>query len=541
MAFPSLRATMSATGGQISIVRGDIRRLACDAWCLPADGQGRVEPSWVAWPEGASAGLAEASAFPHWTREAHRSRPLEGWPAQLPEPWLLHVELDPQVPASWLIEAVLGFVSAASARLRGRPPRYQAEVPLLAIPIGVAGIGAADAQRASRMAGALARSLLPELKAAAIEARVDVALVAHTDQSFAALQAARSTPTSRAGGPSPSPAADGLQAVREATARRALVLVLGESVADRMGVPGWRRGLDQMAQASGLAVGLRQGLAALGEEDHTRWLLRRLGGSSAVATSLASSLNRPHYGLAHGLVAGLDPCLVVAHSSDDMAEQALSAAGRRVVAIGDEGGPADGTPFVRMSGSPRLPGSLVLSRVDTDWQRERESNLAAVAQVALPDQPHILVLGVASLPRLLRTLAALEPALTSRRHTGLTILAEPGLEASSALLPAATRFIPYDPGTGSDRSESARFARSQVRLLDELGQHAWHGRHCLDPSVRHLLDSGDLALARGVEDLLTTIPERARRGPAWTSLLRWLTAHGHPGRIEHPSGGGQPA
>ncbi len=527
---------MSSVGGQISIVRGDIRRLACDAWCLPADGQGRVEPSWVAWPEGAAATLAEPAAFPHWTREAARCRPLEGWPAALPEPWLLHVELDPQVPASWLIEAVLGFVSAAAARLRRGRPRYGASTPLLAIPIGVAGIGAADAQRASRMAGALARALLPELGAAAREAGVDIALVAHTDQSFAALQAARSTPTTRGRAPSATPTRDGLEPAREAIARRALVLVLGESVAGRMGVPGWRQILERLSEGHGLSGSLRQGLGSLGEEDHTRWLLRRLGGSSAMASAAAAGLSHAHHGLAHGLLAGIEPCLVVAHASDDLAEQALAAAGRRIVAIGDEGGPSDGIPFVRMAGSPRLPGSLVLARVDADWQRERESNLAAVAQVALPDQPHILVLGLESLPRLLRTLAALEPALACRRHTGITILAEPGFETSSALLPAAARVLPLPV---EDRSDPARVARAQARLLDELGQHAWQGRHCLDPSVRHLLEGGDLALARGVEDMLTTIPERARRGPAWTSLLRWLAAHGHPGRIESPPGGGQ--
>lgn len=529
---------MSSAGGQISIVRGDIRRLACDAWCLPGDGQGRVEPSWVAWPDGAARSLAEPTAFPHWTREAVRCRPLVGWPAELPEPWLLHVELDPQVPASWLIEAVLGFVSAAAARMRDHKPRYSASVPLLAIPIGVAGIGAADAQRASRMAGALARALLPELGPAASEARVDIALVAHTDQSFAALQAARSTPTTRGRGstPIPTPARDGLEAAREAIARRALVLVLGEALAGRMGVPGWRQTLERLSEGNGLGSSLRQGLSVLGEEDHTRWLLRRLGGSSAMATAAAASLTLPHHGLVHGLLAGIDPCLVVAHTSDDLAEQALAAAGRRVVAIGDEGGPADGIPVVRMAGSPRLPGSLVLARVDSDWQRERESNLAAVAQVTLPDQPHILVLGLDSLPRLLRTLAALEPALACRRHTGITILAEPGLETSTALLPNAARILPVPVDRAADPSSHAR---AQTRLLDELGQHAWQGRHCLDPSVRHLLEGGDLALARGVEDMLNTIPERARRGPAWTSLLRWLAAHGHPGRIESHPGGGQ--
>lgn len=500
--------------GSIRILRGDIRRLRCDAWCLPADGEGRVDPGFLAWPEGADRELGPPEPFAHWSREAVRCRPVRGWPTALPQPWALHVELDPQVPASWLIEGLLGFVDQAGRRAR----RAGVRRPRLAIPFGVAGIGAAQARRASRVSGALGRALLPELRAGAEAVGVDILLVAHTDTSFAALQAAREQGQ---GADAPRPLPAGWEDLAAAVEQRALVLVLGELP----GIPRLAALLMRLAEEQGHPPALRAALATLGIDESLHLLARHAGGTGRLVGQLAAALSSPHHEALHGLLAGLDPCLVVLESADDRMEQALQAAGRRPVALGEEAADPTATPVLRMAGSPRSPASLALARLDAAWRGERQAALRAAAQLCLPQGAQVMVLGGHEPARLVRTLGALEPVLAARAGAGCWIEEDEALEGLRGLFPAGTKRLRLArPGAPeADGRDDAL-----LDALDGLGRHAWRRPLLLDPALKHLREPADEALARGLEDFVQALPPQAGRARAWSGLRRWLEAHGLP-------------
>lgn len=519
---------MVHSSGHVFILRGDIRRLACDAWVLPCDGQGRVEPSWVAWPPGADRELAPPVPFPHWTREGERARKLEGWPAHLPEAWALHVELDPTVPGSWLVEATVEFVERASAALRRKRPRHGRGCPLLALPVGVAGIGAADGRKARRSTGALVRELLPELRRAAARQGVDVALVAHSADSLLAAQAARAQDDRHLTGDLPPALIQALPALQDAVRGAGLVLVTGAALAERAGVPGFARLIERLAEGSGTAEGWRGALATLPEDERTRLVARHLGGTAALGRLMAERLASAHHGLSAALLAGLSPRVVVTATTDDELEQALAAAGQAPNVLLD-GPTAPGGPLLlRLSGSPHLPPSLVWARVDPDWRRERESGLRALAQAAMPAEPHVLVVGMSDGATLLRTLRELLPALPAAAQGGqVTVLAEGAEQEVAPLLPPGTRWAPLQ---AADRPADPKLSGRHLELLlDQLGAASSLSRRFLDPALRSLLPPGDQALARALEDLLSAAPERARKGEAWTALAQWMSAHGHSG------------
>lgn len=519
---------MATSSGHIFVLRGDIRRLACDAWAMPSDGEGRIEPSWVAWPPNVARGLGPPVPFAHWTREGRRVRRLEGWPTHLPEPWLLHVELDPMVPSSWLVEAATAFVREAAAGLKGQRPRHGRKVPLLALPVGVAGIGAADGRRARRAAGALVRELLPELRAAAAERGVDVAIVAHSDDSLAGAQAARQPDEELGLRALPEHLRAALPALQAAVRRRSLVLVSGPALAERVGLPSWTRLLERLAEAAAAPEGWRRALASLPEDERTRLVARHMGGTSAFARAAAERLTLAHHGLAHGLAAGLGAELVIGLSPDDLLEQAFAATGRPADVILDGPISPGGARLVRLMGAPTLPSSLLWARVDADWRRERESSLSAVAQAAMPAEPHLLVLGLADPPGLLRVLRALAPALGAGGAGTVTVLAERDDPDLAALLPEGARFVPLIPSTEPRGPEVRQAGRHLELLLDILGSAAAIGGRFLDPGLRGLLPASDQALARALDDLVVGLPGRARQGEGWAALRRWLAARGHP-------------
>lgn len=499
--------------GSIRILRGDVRRLRCDAWCLPADGQGRVDPGFLAWPEGANRELGPPEPFAHWSREAARCRPIRGWPSALPQPWALHVELDPQVPASWLIEGLLGFVDQAGRRAR----RAGVDRPVLAIPFGVAGVGAAQAARASRVAGALGRALLPELRAAAEAVGVDIVLVAHTDTSFAALQAAREQGK---GADAPRPLPAEWEELARAVEQRALVLVLGELP----GVPRLAALLTRLAEEQGHPPAIRAALASLGIDESLHLLGRQAGGTSRLVGPLAAALATPHHEALHGLLAGLDPCMVVLESADDRMEQALQAAGRRPVALGEEAAEPTATPVLRMAGSARVPASLALARLDGSWRGERLAALRAAAQVCMPHGAQVLVLGEHEPGRLLRTLAALEPVVAAREGGGCFLSDDDALRGLRGLLPEGTRWL----RTAGAVSPTVGRPAALLDALDALGRHAWRRPLLLDPGLKHLREPADEALARGLEDFVQALSPQAAGARAWSGLRRWLEAHGLP-------------
>jgi len=518
---------MSNGAGHVFLVPGDIRRLDCDAWALPCDGSGRIEPSWLAWPPEAARGLGPAVAFPHWSRAARRVRRVEGWPVGLPEPWLVHVELDPLVPSSWLVEGLVAFVREAAQSLKRRRPRHGRSAPLVAVPVGVAGIGAAEGDRARRAAGALVQELLPELRTAAAFHGLDVAIVAHSDDSLAAAQAARQVEGGARWDLLPAALRTALEPVTQAIRHRSLVLVSGARMGERLGLPTWSQLLERLAETTGASEDWRQAAARLPEAEHTRLVLARMGGKAAFCRGAAERLSLPHHGLGHALAAGLraDPLLCVA--ADDQLAQASAAAGRPPDVILDGPSRPGGPRLIQLLGSPQQPTTLLSARIDELRRRERELCLAAATQAALPPDPHVLVLGLEEPAELLRVVGLLAPLLPPGPGR-LTILTEGEPVGLPALLPASVAWVPLvGPGEGAAAARSA--GRRLELLLDLFGAAAATSGRFLDPGLRGLLPEAEQSLARAIDDMVVHLPARARSADGWLALRAWLAARGHPG------------
>ncbi|MCB9778031.1 MAG: hypothetical protein H6742_05670 [Alphaproteobacteria bacterium] len=519
---------MGRTRGRVFVVRGDIRRLAVDAWLLPSDGEGRVEPSWVAWPAGAAEQLAPSEPFPHWTRQARRIRRLQGWPDGLPRAWAVHVELDPSVPSSWFIEAAADFVGAAAHDLKEHPParglvdgRASGGRPLVAVPVGVAGIGAAHGDRARKGAGSLVKALMPELHEAARDHGVDVVIVAHSDESWVLAQAARRQ--TMAGVELPDALRDALGPALDAARQGRLWVAAGPELALATGLPSLDARLDDVLDRMGLPDARVATLRRLPAESRLAAVSDHLGGATRLGEVLSQPLQRAHHGLVHGLLAGLPARRLVQWTEDDQLEQALSASGRPADALVDGPGRPGAVGLLRLHGSMHAPADLGRALLDPGRHRGRLATLAALLQADAGEHPHLLVLGHAPDADLVRLLNLAIPRLGGDgRRPVCTVLAGDQDPTLPRLWGRRLGWIA--PATGPDGLH-----RLTLRCLDWLADGAATSQRLLDPGSRVLLDPADQALARAVDAFLAELPASARAGHGWQALARWLAAHGHPG------------
>ncbi len=530
---------MSERPGHVHVVGGDIRRLACDAWALPADGSGQTEPAWLAWPPGAADAVASPTPFAHWTREAPRALPVAGWPANLPAAWKLHVELAPSVPSSWLVEAALTFVEAAAELTRQQGRRIPGEgPPLVALPLGVPGIGAAEGEQARRAAGRLARELVPELQVVAEKQGIEVALVAHSADSLAAARAARAQ-VGGGGEPLPDHILRGLEPVRAALARDSLALCVGPAPARRAGLPSLPALLRAAADDAELSEAWRDSLPTLPLDAQARLVARHVGGRGALARRIAAATARAHVSLEHLLVAGQATALVIGEGPDDQLEQAFAAAGLPLDDILDGGSlrreQSRGAGLLLRQGTARKARSLVELLQDPGRRRQRDRTLLAAARAALPADAHLLVIGHVPGPALLDLLGELAPLLTAGSGPHVTVLLEGAPGALAELWPAGqVRWLSLDEGVDLSAERDApgradaRRGRLLARCLDHLATVGARGRDLLAPDRLGLLSDADRALSQGIADMLARLPAKARDATLWPELAAWLQAHGHP-------------
>src|SRR5947209_10035624 len=106
-----------AVTGTIFVVRGDIRRLACDAWLMPCGAGGRAEPKWLL-PDGPTPHWPEPP--PAWGSPGERVLEIRDWPADRPRPWLVHVEGTVETPPPWYVEGVRQFLERVRPTLDDR-------------------------------------------------------------------------------------------------------------------------------------------------------------------------------------------------------------------------------------------------------------------------------------------------------------------------------------------------------------------------------------------------------------------------------------
>jgi len=114
--------------GQVYIIRGDLRRLACDAWLMPCSRSARPQNHWF---------LDDYSGprqGDHFDNVGRRVQPLPSWPDGHPRPWLAQIGAS-RKPIEWFVAGATEFLNAAATAITqaGHPPMFRRAKTLLAL------------------------------------------------------------------------------------------------------------------------------------------------------------------------------------------------------------------------------------------------------------------------------------------------------------------------------------------------------------------------------------------------------------------------
>lgn len=347
--------------GHLFVLRGDLTRLACDAWALPTDGGLNIEPYWL---EGVPGELRQALRLPPEGWGERRVAPAARWLPDAPRPWLLNVVGS----FTRLAEALDEFVAGASQTA----PRYGRERPLLALPLLATGRGGA-----AGIKGELVQRLLDILYGLLDRYEVDLALVTHTAAAFTAVQKARPQPALR-------PAQ---QKLAEHARRGELVLFLGAGVSMAAGLPSWAGLLAGLAREAGLEL---EELARLDLLDQGSILQRRLPDlSQRIAAHLSATR---HHALLHGLLASLPVGEIVTQNYDRLFELASAGAGRPLAVLPYQPSRAGGQRWLlKMHGCVEHPEDIVVRREDYLRYAQTRAALRGIVQALLMTRQMLFV------------------------------------------------------------------------------------------------------------------------------------------------------
>jgi hypothetical protein len=516
--------------GHLFIVRGDLRRLVCDGWLMPAGRDGRPETKWLEldapeppWPE-------PPADYRHGRR---RVLEVTDWPAEKPRPWLVNLDAGPDAPAEWFLDGVRQFFAAAGCAVE-RATHDRRSMPLLALPI----INNAPQPLRSDAARVVA-GLLPLLLDVVKGAEFDVALVANDGPAFAAAQAARE----QAGGDWP----DLVPALRKRAddlaghaTRGDLALFLGAGVSAGAGLPLWSELLDRLARRAAMDESDRTALRKLPALDQAAVIEKRLGGPDDLRAAVRELSSGDQYGLTHALLASLPVREVVTTNYDELFELAWEARGRRSSVLPYRLWPNADAWVLKMHGSVSRPEDIVLTREHQIGYEERHAALAGIVQTLLLTR-HMLFVGFSlsddnfhriadDVRRVLRSLetdGAGESPVGKPFGTAVVLKRRRLIEE---LWGDDLRWV----GVGRPRDRGRAAARRLEVFLDYLLARTRDTAHLLDQRYERLLDGGEQALRAALLQFTNELPAEARQAAAWPRVEQFLARLGYR-ESERPS------
>ncbi|HYH63127.1 MAG TPA: SIR2 family protein [Urbifossiella sp.] len=524
--------------GHVFIVRGDLRRLACDAWLLPTSRRARPGNEWfLPGYDGPRQGEPFADGGP-------RVQPLLDPAPDRPRPWLGRIGSREQ-PVSWYADGAAEFLDAAATAVAtaGSPPLFGRARSLLALPVVGTGRGGAAA-----MAGEVVQELLPRLRAFAGRSfggrEFDVALVCLDAATHAATQAER---VRRADWPTD--LTDGLKAEAERLAGHALrgelALFLGAGVSMAAGLPSWGGLLDELAGRAGMTPDERDGLKELRNAlDQATIVERRLKEQGdSLGRAVADALGpRRHYALAHALLAALPVREAITTNYDRLFEDAWAVSDPDGLSVLPGAIKPDARRWLlKMHGCLSDPDRVVLTRASYTRYDERLPALGGMVQAFLVTR-HVLFAGFSltddNFHRIVDAVRRLRGDGRPAGHLGTALsLGAGGL--SDVLWEQDLRRVRMD-----DRKESIpefpfpEAARRLEVFLDYLVSQTRDAAHLLvgerfDPLMtageRRLRD----ALARFATDVAGPDAAAVRQTVAWPQVERLLRGLG----FEPPASG----
>ncbi|OWK34433.1 SIR2 family protein [Fimbriiglobus ruber] len=375
--------------GHVFIVRGDLRKLACDAWLIPTSRRGRPGSEWfLPGYDGPRQGEPFADDGP-------RAQPLHAAHGR-PQPWLGLIGSWGQ-PVSWYADGAAEFLNTAAAALAtaGKPPLFGRERSLLALPVVGTGRGGAAAR-----AGEVVQELLPRLQAFAGRSfagrrEFDVALVCFDAATHAAAQAERAR---RADWPTDLTGPLKAEADRLAghALRGELALFLGAGVSMAAGLPSWSGLLDELAIRAGMSNDERTALGELRNAlDQATVLERRLSHRGETLGRAVTGVLGPrrHYALVHALLAALPVREAITTNYDRLFEDVWSLSDPDGLSVLPGAMKADARRWLlKMHGCLSDPDKVVLTRSSYTRYDERLPALGGMVQAFLVTR-HVLFAG----------------------------------------------------------------------------------------------------------------------------------------------------
>jgi hypothetical protein len=521
--------------GHVFVVRGDLRRLACDAYLIPCSRKARPGYEWfLEGYTGPREGLPFMDGKP-------RAQPLAPTQPGTPRAWLGWIGRG-AMPVSWFTDGAAEFLELAARAIvaDGAPPLFGRAKSLLALPVVGTGKGG-GAERA----GDIVQALLPRLEAFAARdfggRQFDVALVCWDAASHAAAQAER---VNRAAWPDLTAKlrADADQLAGYAL-RGELALFLGAGVSMAAGLPSWAGLLDQLAAAAGMTDEERAALADLRSAlDQATVVERRLTDRRQdIGTTVAAVLgDRRHYALPHALLAALPVREAVTTNYDRLFDDAWSLSDPAGLSVLPGAINPDARRWLlKMHGCLSDPSRVVLTRSSYTRYDERLPALAGLVQAFLVTR-HVLFVGFSmaddNFHRVVDAVRRLRAEARRAAHFGTALaLGHGGL--SEVLWERDIRRVRMTAREKLTPAESAEAARRLEIFLDYLVSRTRDAAHLLvgerfDP----LLTDGERALRDGLAAFVAAVtgPHAAavRETVAWPQVERLLRGLG----FEPPDG-----
>ena len=513
--------------GHLFVVRGDVRRLARDAWLMPCDADGKPSPEWLL-PDQPAPRLARLPAG--WREGRERAAEAEGGDG--PRVWLVNMDADDS-DAGWFLDGVRRFLKQAATALKKGKSRTGRSKPLVAVPVVGGG-----RDRDPGLAGAVMAELPGLLREAAREYDLDVVLVAHDGAALSAAQAARLRP----GQPDPWPELpEELRRCAEELAgfarRGELALFIGAGVSASAGMPLWGALLDKLAERAGIPDAEREALGRLNRLDQAAVIEKRFGGPRRMQEAVREMFTGDRYSLTHALLAALPVTEAVTTNYDRLFETARAALGCEPSVLPYDIRPGRGGWVLKLHGCVSHPEDVVLTRSDLLDAGEKRAALAGVVQALLITR-HMLFVGFSlsdddfhRIADEVRRVVRKSAANGETKPFGTALV----LERSPLLEELWGRDLEWAGMSGPDAPKDGGAARRLEIFLDCLLAKTRDAAHLLDPRYANLLTPEESSLRDALTKLGGRPPAALRDSPAWEPVgraLRRLGFGGPDGREE---------
>lgn len=503
--------------GHLFIVRGDLTRLACDAWLLPTGYKLRVEDYWLTpEPKGflkAVSGMLP-SLSPKWASGEQRVLPAPLWHKDRSRPWLVNIigQRGPQ-----LGETVEFFIREFLKKKM--PPANDRERPLLALPVISTGKGG-GARVKGRVINNLVQSLLELVK----RYDVDLVLVTHTAAALAAAQKARFEAGENWSELS-AQLSKKARAMAAAGRKDGLALFLGAGVSCSAGLPSWNGLLENLAVELGIKDSELKEFNRLDVLDRGSILQRRFSaaGKSMNETVAAVFQRTWDHSLLHGLLACLPAAEVITQNYDRLFEVAADGAGMPVSALPYTPGEVHNRWLLKMHGCVSVPDDIVIRREDYLRYSERRAALSGIVQATLLTRRMLFVGFSLRDGNFHRAVDDVRRAISHRmrKRLGTALFLAPSF-LTAELWDSELDIIDF--GANSNIAPAAR--RLEIFLDCLLAHCGSNTDHLLDPTFTHLLSKPEAKLRKALLKLPEGLPDECRKTAAWAKVRELLTSLG---------------